>query len=154
VLPRLTPTNVTVTDRSDRMLVMEHELFRHFELEAFVPAAELRRAVPVIRAILEAFAGPPTRRRRSRRRSPRPGSATTCGGTAGRSRSTTRSPSARLLPDDTLISPAAGPGGPYYAVSFTTYALPPGPFLALAAVLARALTRLFRAGSTGGSTSP
>jgi FAD/FMN-containing dehydrogenase len=145
VLSRLTPKNVTVTDRSDRMLVMEHELFRHFEIEAFVPAAELRRAVPVIRAILEVFAGTAA---------PDPETAAALD-TAGvgddlrrhRGAFTFHYPVAfrKVLADDTLVSPAAGPGEPYYAVSFTTYARPPGPFLALAAVLARALARLFRA---------
>ena len=41
-----------VTDRSDRQLLMRHDLFRHLEMEAFVPREKLRPALAVVSDIL------------------------------------------------------------------------------------------------------
>src|SRR5262249_47724078 len=41
VLPAMIFPRWNVTDRSDRMLIMELELFRHLEMEVFVPASQV-----------------------------------------------------------------------------------------------------------------
>lgn len=43
-----------VTDRSYRQLLMRHDLFRHLEMEAFVPREKLRPALAVVSDILRA----------------------------------------------------------------------------------------------------
>src|SRR5205823_3789404 len=57
ILPRLILKNRTVVDRGERMLVMEHELFRHFETELFVPERHVRKAAAFVGAVVEAFDG-------------------------------------------------------------------------------------------------
>ena len=39
------------------MLVMEHELFKHLEIEIFVPAGHLPRTTAFVRTVLEVFDG-------------------------------------------------------------------------------------------------
>ncbi len=43
VLSELILKNTTVVDHGERMLVMEHELFKHLEIEIFVPDRHLPR---------------------------------------------------------------------------------------------------------------
>lgn len=43
-----------VTDRSDRQLLMRHDLFRHLEMEVFVPGERLRPALDFVSAVLRA----------------------------------------------------------------------------------------------------
>ncbi|MFO0851155.1 MAG: D-arabinono-1,4-lactone oxidase [Gemmataceae bacterium] len=140
-LPRLVLRNVTIVDRAERVLVMEHELFRHLEIELFVPARHLPGAVGFVRAAVNTFAGvdtdltpvaDPDLRDELRRH---------CGTFTHHYPITFR----RVLPDDTLISPTASASEPWYAISFITYAEPRGPFLAFAGFLARGLGRLFGA---------
>src|SRR5262245_49918139 len=57
VLPKLILRNITIVDRRERMLVMEHELFRHLEIEIFVPAERLREATAFVRTVIDLFAG-------------------------------------------------------------------------------------------------
>src|SRR5262249_21961386 len=57
LFPFITLNDFPVIDWSDRMLVMKHELFKHFEIELFVPARHLLRATAFIRQILSVFAG-------------------------------------------------------------------------------------------------
>src|SRR5262249_1077956 len=57
VVAKLVITDFTVIDHSDRALVMEHELFKHLEIEIFVPAHQLRAAVAFVKTALECFDG-------------------------------------------------------------------------------------------------
>ena len=50
-------TRWVVTDRSDKMLVMEHELFRHLEMELFVPATHLVAAAEYVVEVLQVADG-------------------------------------------------------------------------------------------------
>ena len=43
-----------VTDRSDRQLLMRHDLFRHLEMEVFVPRGKLRLALDFVSEVLRA----------------------------------------------------------------------------------------------------
>jgi FAD/FMN-containing dehydrogenase len=142
LLPKLILKNVPVVDRSEKMLVMEHELFRHLEIEIYVPARHLRRAVEFVRGVLEVFAGTATdlplefdvanlRDELAKHH----------GAFTHHYPVTFR----RVLPDDTLISPTADAGEPYYAISFITYVEPRDQFLSLATFLTQSMTRLFEA---------
>jgi FAD/FMN-containing dehydrogenase len=145
VLPNLILTNTTVVDHGERMLVMAHELFRHLEIEMFVPARRLRDAMAFVRVVLQVFDGalalPDAETGLALER---------IGMDAellGRRGSYTHHyPIAvrRVLADDTLISMASGEET-WYAISFITYREPREAFLALDSFLARSMTRLFEA---------
>ena len=144
VMPKLIVKDWTATDRGERMLVMEHELFRHVEIELFVPARHLPAAARFARGAVEWFDGSdePDAEFASGLR--------VCGeaDVLARRRGTYTHhypiTFRRVLADDTLLSPASG-GGPWYAISFISYARERGPFWAFAAVLARGMGRLFGA---------
>lgn len=143
LLKRLVLRGVTVTDRSDRILVMEHELFRHLEIELFVPAARVREAAEFVRGVLEVVAGD----------EPTPELAARLDAVGMREELhrlrgtfTHHYPITfrRVLPDDTLISTTAG-DEVRYAVSFITLAEPRDAFLAMGSFLARSMAKLFDA---------
>lgn len=141
VLPKLVLKNVTVVDRAERMLVMEHELFRHLEIELFVSAKHLAGAVALTQATLTTFAGCetdlssiPTDELRSELLQHK--------GTFTHHYPVTFR---RVLPDDTFLSMTADAQEPWYAISFITYAEPRDPFLVMARFLARVMGREFAA---------
>lgn len=146
VLSRLIIKNWTVADRAERMLVMKHDLFRHMELEVFVPARHLREAVRFIRYVVQWFDGADIpdeaafdeRLKRIGMNASLP---------TNRGRFTHHYPITfrRVLPDDTLLSMASSEREPYYAVSFITFAEPRDGFLAMAEFLTRSMVRLFAA---------
>ena len=121
VIPRTVIRNWKVADESSAMLVMEHELFRHIEMELFVTRDQLPSALEYVRNVLTV---------------------------AGRTSSTLPDLSLdsadaarlaalvghyghhypicirRVLPDDTLISMASGGSQDWYAISLISYARP------------------------------
>ncbi len=146
VLSLLIVKNQTVVDASERMLVMEHELFKHLEIEIFVPARNVRPASQFVCTVLAVFNGEsaaipdnislalqemgmfePLRQQR--------GSFTHHYPIAFR----------RILPDDTLISMSSSAGEVYYSISFITYVEPRESFFQMASFLARTMTALFDA---------
>jgi FAD/FMN-containing dehydrogenase len=146
VLSSLVVKDRTVVDSSDRMLVMEHELFRHLEIEVFVPAQHVRSAAGFVRTVLavfdaaeavipEAVSAALQRIDMHAELLRRRGSYCHHYPVAFR----------RVLADDTLISMSSGTGEAWYALSFISYVAPHDRFYALASFLARAMTRLFGA---------
>ena len=145
VAPGLIPRGWRVADRSDRQLTMQHQLFRHIEIEIFVARSKLPGAIEFVGRLLrqaggEAFAESDALR--SQLESVGLGDRFD----TIRGRYTHHYPICirKVLPDDTLISPAVG-HEPWYALSFISYALPKkrAGFFAAAEVLARSLARLF-----------
>ena len=148
VLPRSFIRGWTVVGRSDHVLTFRHDLFRHEEMEVFVPARHLREAIALVRHVTSVFAGIDD-------------DAANTAATdlervgmleelrAARGSYTHHYPLffRRVLPDDTLISMTAGAGEPYYSISFFTYLRPEArqPFRAYASFLARSLCRLYGA---------
>jgi hypothetical protein len=146
-----------VVDKSQAMLVMRHELFRHIEIEVFVVERQLAPALDFVREVLRAFGGEPgavetaTRERLS---------------TNGLLDSLLRASGSythhypicvrRVMPDDTLISMASGRDQPYYALSFISYARPADRqgFLGFASFLAHSMARLFAARPHWGKVGP
>ncbi len=148
VLPRLTLQNVTVVDRSKSMLTLQHDLFRHEELEIFVPARHIREATELIRHVTTVFAGlsdAPTDRTASELS--RIGMLDSL--KASRGAYTHHYPILfrKVLPDDTLISMTSGSDEPYYSISFFTYHEPGQreEFYQFVDLLARILVRLYDA---------
>jgi FAD/FMN-containing dehydrogenase len=135
-----------VTDRSDRMLVMEHELFRHLEMELFVPAAHLVAAAEYVTQVLQVADG-------SRTEVPAVAQERLRGAGLLETLTSLRGTFShhyavcfrRVLADDTLISMSAGSGDCWYAISFITYVEPREPFYDLARFLAASMAKLYNA---------
>jgi L-gulono-1,4-lactone dehydrogenase len=100
LLTLLVPRPWRVVDRSDRQLTMQHELFRHIEIEIFVRRSQLNAALAYVIEHLEKFAAD--------------------------ERYVHHYPICvrKVLRDDTLISMTAGWEEPGYALSFISYAKP------------------------------
>ena len=113
-----------VTDRSDRQLLMRHDLFRHLEMEVFVAREHLVAAVEFVVQAL----------RRADERGSYVHHYPIC--------------IRRVLPDDTLISMSSCHGieeQDWYAISLITLAEPREPFERVAAFVAEGLSSLCRA---------
>jgi FAD/FMN-containing dehydrogenase len=155
VLPRLVPMGWTVADRSDRQLTMQHELFRHIEIEVFVARSRLEAAVPFVIWLLrhlggEAVEPPPTVRDRLG-----PERWASLEALRGCHHHHYAICVRKVLPDDTLISMAAG-GEATYALSFISYARPDGRdgFFQFADALAGTMATLFDARPHWGKVCP
>jgi FAD/FMN-containing dehydrogenase len=144
MLSKLILKNRTVVDHSERMLVMEHELFKHLEIEIFVSARHIRQAAAFVQEVLKVFAGTDEAFQfgaELERIGMREELLQRCSTFTHHYAVTFR----RVLPDDALLSMTAGAEEPWYAISFITYVEPRDSFYAMASFLARSMTRLFQA---------
>jgi hypothetical protein len=132
--------------RSDVVLTWEHELFRHLEMEVFVPADHLHAATRFVAQVLQVVDGAADE--------PNKEAAALLDGIGLRDRLgelrgtfTHHYPICirRILRDDTLISMASGNDDAWYSLSFITLQEPRDAFYGLADFLAESMTRLFRA---------
>ncbi len=132
--------------RSDVVLTWEHELFRHLEMEVFVPEEHLHAATRFVAQVLQVADGATD-----------DADAETAALLDGinlrdrlrglRGTFTHHYPICirRILRDDTLISMACGEDEAWYSLSFITLQEPRDAFYGLADFLAESMTRLFRA---------
>lgn len=138
-----------VTDRSDRQLLMRHDLFRHLEMEVFVPGERLRPALDFVSAVLraadnayyEVSAGV---RDRIRALEMRDSFARIRGSYSHHYPVCVR----RVRPDDTLISMSSCHGverQDWYAISLITFTEPRLPFRNVVRFLATTMAPLFNA---------
>jgi FAD/FMN-containing dehydrogenase len=155
ILPPAIMKNVTIVDLSDKTLVMEHELFRHLEIEIFVSRGHLGRAAAFVQEILAAFdsrtAELSSETRQDLQRIGMENALEDLRGTYTQHYAVTFR---RVLPDDTLISMTAGADEPWYAISFITYFEPRDAFLAMGTFLMRCMIRLFAARPHWGKFCP
>jgi L-gulono-1,4-lactone dehydrogenase len=150
VIPRSVPQGWKVVDRSDRQLTMQHELFRHIEIEIFVTRSRLRDAIDHVVWLLQHAAGfdvaPPDSVREWE------------GLAAIKGRYVHQYPVCirQVQPDDTLISMSSGSDEPYYALSFISYVRPNrrDGFFQFAKVLASSMAKLFDARPHWGKYCP
>lgn len=134
-----------VTDRSDRQLLMRHDLFRHLEMEVFVPGERLRPALAFVAEILRAtdcagYQVSPSARDRIRALDMREPFEGIRGSYSHHYPVCVR----RVRPDDTLISMASCHGmeeRDWYAISLITFTKPPLPFRNVARFLAATMAR-------------
>jgi hypothetical protein len=153
VIPRTTIQNWKVTDDSATMLVMEHELFRHLEMELFVSRENLPGALEYVRDVL-IVAGKPSadlppldldeqdlKRLESLR------------GQYGHHYPICVR---RVLTDDTLISMASGGTSDWYAISLISYDRPTQrqAFMQVMEFLAATMSRKFDARPHWGKFCP
>jgi FAD/FMN-containing dehydrogenase len=146
VAPSLISPRWVVTDRSDHALVMEHELFRHLEIELFVTRSKVSAAASFVADILQ-FAddanhqlSPSTYERLQK--------ADLLDSLESiKGQFTHHYPICfrRILPDDTLISMASGESEDWYSISFITYVEPRDNFYALGTFLSNSMFELFQA---------
>ncbi|PQO30144.1 D-arabinono-1,4-lactone oxidase [Blastopirellula marina] len=140
LIPLFLFTRWRVVGRSDQMLIMEHELFRHLELEAFVPDRNLPMATELVRVIVQQADGsqgdaPEEWMRRFAEAGLTEKFAALKGTFVHHYPICIR----KVLQDDTLISMASGEEAAWYAISFITYVQPRDQFFAMATFLAEAL---------------
>ena len=145
----------SVVDRSDRQLTMNHDWFRHIEIELFVTRDRLHDAMGFVQDVLEATSGEPLRDR-TRRALETLGMNEVARTLSGRYTHHYPICVRKVLPDQTLISMAAGGDQPRYAISLISYALPEQreAFMAVADLLAAAMGRLFDARPHWGKVCP
>jgi FAD/FMN-containing dehydrogenase len=138
--------NRTVIDRSERILTLHHELWKHLEMELFVPGSRLADAVALVRYVTASFDGSDVRS------DPAVEAALAGVGMLDELRGHAGSYThhypiffRRVLPDDALISMTAGADEPSYTISFFSYREPRTSFYVFADFLGRALNRLHHA---------
>ena len=157
VLPRFVIRNWRVVDRSERMLVMEHELFRHIEMELFVRRTRLPQALDYLANVLRSLGGdaaefPEATREQLAVLSMDAELASLLGSYTHHYPICIR----RVLPDETLLSMSSGWAEPSYAISLISYARPSerAGFVAATTFLARSMAELFDARPHWGKFCP
>ncbi|MCC7084233.1 MAG: FAD-binding protein [Pirellulales bacterium] len=149
--------NWRVIDDSNKMLIMEHELFRHIEIEVFVRLSNLSGAVTFAREILESFSGNSEAvSNTTAQQLERLGLFDELMQSVGSYSHHYAICIRRVLPDDTLISMSSGGDEPYYALSFISYARPSqrDGFFKFAKFLAASMAALFEARPHWGKVCP
>lgn len=157
LLPLLVPQNWKVVDRSDRQLTMEHELFRHIEIEVFVRRSDIEAAIELTIWLLKHCAGESASlSEHLRQRLDSTGDWSTLAEYQGCYFHHYAICIRKILPDDLLISMSSGGDEAYYAISFISYALPHrrAGFYRFAEVLARTMAHLFNARPHWGKYCP
>lgn len=145
-----------VVDKSQDQLIMEHELFRHIELELFVRREELAVAFDFIQQALVEFDGGEGFREETREQLSALGFGEKLA--EPRTRYTQHYPICvrRVLPDETLISASSGGDDDFYAISFISYARPTerAGFSGFCDFLAPTMAKLFGARCHWGKYCP
>ena len=145
-----------VVDHSQDMLIMEHELFRHLEIELFVRRSDLSEAMELSRQLLLwADSGvplPPQTQRLIEHKDLQSCAEKASGCYTHHYPVCVR----RVIPDDLLISMTGGGTEDYYAISFITYELPDerDGFFRFAELLAMVMFHRFNARCHWGKYTP
>lgn len=155
VLPKLAIRRWRVVDHSQSMLVMEHELFRHIEMELFVQAPMLEPALEFVKAVLIHAAGesptlPTLLVEHDAEESNQLHELAGC--------YSHHYPICirRIVPDDTLISMSSGGNESWYAISLISYenVSRRDGFFRVMRFLAQAMAKRFRARPHWGKLCP
>ena len=148
LLPHIQLANVTHVDESTHVLTMQHHLFRHEEMEMFVPQDTVREAEALLRAAIATFDGAS---------SAVPAAIEAKLRSAGlydelqqkRGWYVHHYPALfrHVWPEDALISMVGGSDAPYFSISIFTYYPPQerGGYYAFCSWLARSMHALYGA---------
>lgn len=125
ILPWTVIRGWRVVDRSQEMLIMEHELFRHIEIEVFVRRVQLTDALEFVQHLLRHAGGerdvfPSSKCEQLAQH----GFWNAVASLAGQYMHHYPICVRKVLADDTLISMASSNDEPYYAISFACYDRP------------------------------
>ena len=138
--------NTAVTDDAAVMLTRHHELYRHLEMELFIPSAHIRDAADAARQLIDFFAG---QRKDTEGKLKTEIDALGLGAdlTLLRGSYTQHYPLffRKVLPDETLISMTGGAEAPFYTMSFFTYSTDMRNFFRMADFIADLFSRLYGA---------
>jgi len=143
--------------KSQQMLTMEHELFRHIEIELFVPRQHLGPALDFLKSTQQYLDGHPTAIDGSlQERIQALGMWDQFQSMDGTYTHHYHTTIRRVRPDDTLISMASGVAEPCYALSLISYARPNQreKFFKFADFLAHSMAILFEARPHWGKYCP
>lgn len=156
VMPCLAIRNWRVVDDSSSMLVMEHELFRHLEMELFVKAGPLEPALEFVQEVLTVAGEGRSISEPLLKKLPDETSRNKLQDLSGCYNHHYPICVRRVLPDDTLISMAQGGDEPCYAISLITYEHPDRRegFFRVAEFLAESMAALFAARPHWGKYCP
>jgi hypothetical protein len=140
------------------MLIMEHELFRHMEIEVFVRRSQVAAALDFVKRILPIFDGRPADTLPQAIKKSLDAARSLADLTKACGSYTHHYPICvrRVLPDDTLISMSSGGDEPSYALSFISYARPQERegFFGFAQFLAHSMGALYGARRHWGKVCP
>jgi FAD/FMN-containing dehydrogenase len=148
LLPYLLLANVPRVDEAEHVLTMRHDLFRHEEMELFVPELKVAEAAALSRSAIAIFAGDATTVPAELERKLR------AAGLydelmEGRGSYVHHYPMLfrRVLPEDAFISMASSSAEPWFSFSLFTYAAPADRkrFYGVCSWFARAMFALFGA---------
>jgi L-gulono-1,4-lactone dehydrogenase len=146
ILPWTVIRGWKTVDKAQNLLIMEHELFRHIEIEVFVKRSVLPEALTFTQELLRHFGGEKdalTADTRKRLSSP----SLLAEVDAGFNVFTYNYLICvrKVLPDDTFISMASSDDEPYYALSFVSYAHPTerSGYIQFASCLTNCMVALF-----------
>jgi FAD/FMN-containing dehydrogenase len=157
VLPWTVIRGWRVVDWSERLLIMEHELFRHIEIEAFVRRRDLVEALAFTEQLLRHADGEPdVIATLTRERLTSAGVWDDVAALVGRYRHHYPICVRKVLPDDTLLSMAADGDEPWYAISFACYFAPGdrAGFFQFAKVLTDSVVALYQGRVHWGKSCP
>ena len=145
ILPTFVIRNWRVVDRSDKMLVMEHEMFRHLELEGFVKKENIVEALRFVELVLKQADGSLEDQLDAQLSSSLEEAGLLQDFHELKGTYTHHYPICirRVLQDDTLIFMASGDSECWYAISFITYLKNRDSFYRLATFLAKSLLVLY-----------
>lgn len=144
VMPYALIEEKTFVGRSDEILTWRHELFRHFEMELFVPGEHVTAAARMIAEVLKVCDGieEPAAEEASALQSI--GLLNELRGLRGTYTHHYPICVRRVLRDDTLISMSSGDDEAWYSFSLITLRRPTDDFRGMADFLANVVSRLFR----------
>lgn len=146
-----------VVDKSQQMLTMEHELFRHIEIEVFSKGSQLGAMLEFLRSILAYCDGDSSAiSKETWGQLESINLATSLKEIGGRFTHHYPICIRKVEPDDTLVSMASSDDEPYYAVSFINYCRPHhrDEFLLFASLIARSTALLYNARPHWGKVCP
>lgn len=156
LVPLTVPLNWRVVDRSDRQLTMEHHLFRHIEIEEFVPESRISDAILFVRQFIEHCAGLGVFSEEFKEQLQQVGLWEGVTGIRGCYHHHYVTCIRKILPDDTMLSPTASDQEPRHALSFISYDPPHrrSGFYQFAEVLSQTMAALFQARPHWGKYCP
>lgn len=157
LLPLLVTKNWRVVDRSQAMLIMEHELFWHIESELFVGRSQLPAATDYLKQVLRHCAGQRAAiSLETRQRLQSIGRLQELLSLAGTYTHHYAICIRKVLPDDTLLSMTSGRDEPSYSISLISYAKLDDRegFLNCTRFLAQTMAEMFQARPHWGKLCP
>ncbi len=142
-IPAMLDTPWIISDKSTSVLTLHHELYRHIEMELFIPADKIKKVVEQVSPIVDYFAGNRNLPREMEDKVKELGLLEELKLLKGSYVHHYPLFFRRILPDNrTLLSMTGKAGKHYYSLSFFTYAKHTSSFFAMANFIAKYFVQL------------